>query len=91
MLYRSFLSYTGLIAAVALAMVLAAFVEGYLSPMLMKAMVPAMCATAYPHGTGAPRPDRVGGVNAAAAGAIYHRKRGTATRIFGGLQKSFHR
>lgn len=42
MLYRSFLSYTGLVAAVAVAMVLAAFVEGYLSPVLMKAMVPTL-------------------------------------------------
>jgi len=42
MLYRNFLSYTGLVAAVTVAMVLAAFVEGYLSPVLMKAMVPTL-------------------------------------------------
>lgn len=40
LLYRNFLSYTGLIGAVAVAMVLAAFVEGYLSPSLMRLIVP---------------------------------------------------
>ncbi|WP_157722106.1 stage II sporulation protein M [Tumebacillus avium] len=40
LLYRNFLSYTGLIGAVAVAMVLAAFVEGYLSPTLMRLIVP---------------------------------------------------
>jgi stage II sporulation protein M len=40
LLYRKFLSYTGLVAAVAVAMVLAAFVEGYISPPLMRAIVP---------------------------------------------------
>jgi len=39
-LYRSFLAYTGLVAAIAVAMVLAAFVEGYLSPVLMRAVIP---------------------------------------------------
>lgn len=39
-LYRNFLSYTGLVSAVAVAMVLASFVEGYLSPVLMRAVVP---------------------------------------------------
>jgi stage II sporulation protein M len=41
-LYRHFLSYTGLVAVVAVAMVTAAFVEGYLSPVLMKAVVPPL-------------------------------------------------
>lgn len=40
MLYRNFLSYTGLVATVAVAMILAAFVEGYLSPALMRAVIP---------------------------------------------------
>ncbi len=40
LLYRKFLSYTGLVAATALVMVLAAFVEGYLSPSLMRMIVP---------------------------------------------------
>lgn len=40
LLYRNFLSYTGLVAAVCVAMVLAAFVEGYVSPALMRTVVP---------------------------------------------------
>lgn len=40
MLYRNFLSYTGLVSVVAVAMIFAAFVEGYLSPALMRAVVP---------------------------------------------------
>lgn len=39
-LYRNFLSYTGLVSAVAVAMVIASFIEGYLSPVLMRAVVP---------------------------------------------------
>jgi stage II sporulation protein M len=42
MLYRKFLSYTGLVAVVAVVMVLAAFVEGYLSPVLMRAVIPSL-------------------------------------------------
>jgi stage II sporulation protein M len=42
MLYRNFLSYTGLVAAVAVVMVMAAFVEGYLSPVLMRAVIPSL-------------------------------------------------
>lgn len=39
-LYRNFLSYTGLVAVIAVAMVLAAVVEGYVSPVLMQAVIP---------------------------------------------------
>jgi len=41
-LYRNFLSYTGLVACIAVAMILAAFVEGYLSPVLMRAVIPGL-------------------------------------------------
>ena len=39
-LYRNFLSYTGLVGVIAVAMVLAAVVEGYVSPILMQAVIP---------------------------------------------------
>ncbi|PWK14518.1 stage II sporulation protein M [Tumebacillus permanentifrigoris] len=42
MLYRSFLSYTGLVTCIAVAMILAAFVEGYVSPALMRAVIPQL-------------------------------------------------
>jgi stage II sporulation protein M len=42
MLYRSFLSYTGLVTCIAVAMIVAAFVEGYVSPALMRAVIPQL-------------------------------------------------
>ncbi|KEO82383.1 stage II sporulation protein M [Tumebacillus flagellatus] len=42
MLYCSFLSYTGLVTCIAVAMILAAFVEGYVSPALMRAVIPQL-------------------------------------------------
>lgn len=41
-LYRSFLSYTGLVTCIAVAMIVAAFVEGYISPALMRAVIPQL-------------------------------------------------
>ncbi|HEU4965045.1 MAG TPA: stage II sporulation protein M [Bacilli bacterium] len=42
LLYRNFLSYTGLVATLCVAMILAAFIEGYVSPALMRTVIPPL-------------------------------------------------